>query len=149
LVWPLIGGRGEQMNRARSRRYLESVDLAALADRSADQLSYGQQKLLALARALNTSARCLLLDEPTAGLSPRARGEIVTLIRSLAHENLTVVAIEHDLAVVRELADWVYVMHDGRVSGRLKPHEVDPRVMREATARPDDFPVTWEPRNGR
>jgi branched-chain amino acid transport system permease protein len=123
-VWPLRGGSFEQDNIARARQFLRFVGLESEAQRDASRLSYGQQKLLAIARLLNNGATCLLLDEPTAGVHPSMVSCLLAVIRRLAAEGLSVVVIEHDLGIVREVGDWVYLMDQGCVEAFGTPDEM-------------------------
>ena len=106
----------EKDRRERALKWLEFVGLADKADEPAGELSYGQQKLLALARIVALRPALLLLDEPTAALSPAMTKKMVELIRQLvAEKKLTIALIEHNMGVVRELADYIYFLHEGTV----------------------------------
>ena len=106
----------EKDRRARALEWLEFVGLADKADQPAGELSYGQQKLLALARIVALRPALLLLDEPTAALSPAMTKKMVSLIRQLvAEKKLTIAIIEHNMGVVRDLADYIYFLHEGTV----------------------------------
>ena len=94
LAWWRAPAR-EADRRSRAMKWLEFVGLADKADMPAGELSYGQQKLLALARIVALRPALLLLDEPTAALSPAI--------------------IEHNMGVVRDLADYIYFLHEGTV----------------------------------
>lgn len=114
----------EARNRAEAMRWLKFVGLADQADELAGELSYGQQKLLTLACCLATDARILLLDEPVAGVHPQMIEQILGLLRQLRDMGKLVVFIEHDLASVRQVADLVIVMDDGKVIAQGKPAEI-------------------------
>ena len=115
LAWWLREAR-EKDRRERAMKWLEFVGLADKADMPAGELSYGQQKLLALARIVALRPAILLLDEPTAALSPAMTKKMVGLIRRLvAERKLTIALIEHNMGVVRELADYIYFLHEGTV----------------------------------
>ena len=106
----------EKDRRERAMAWLDFVGLADKADESAGELSYGQQKLLALARIVALRPALLLLDEPTAALSPAMTKKMVALIKQLVEEKkLTIALIEHNMGVVRELADYIYFLHEGTV----------------------------------
>jgi branched-chain amino acid transport system ATP-binding protein len=99
-----------------ARDVLASVGLEAIAGAEARTLSHGDQRALEIALALATEPRLLLLDEPTAGMSPWETERMVSLVRTLAQERaLTVVLSEHDMTVVWGLSELVTVMHQGRV----------------------------------
>lgn len=109
---------------------LGAVGLNGMDHTLAEDLSYGQQKLLSLARLLALDADVLLLDEPTAGVSPPRVKELLELIRRLAASGKTVVVIEHNMNVVVEIADWVFFLDQGRVTSFGKASDVlsDPDV---------------------
>ena len=124
LAWWRSGAR-EKDRRERAMAWLEFVGLADKADMPAGELSYGQQKLLALARIVALRPALLLLDEPTAALSPAMTKKMVELIKRLvAEQKLTTVLIEHNMGVVRELADYIYFLHEGTVHTHGSQKEV-------------------------
>lgn len=94
---------------------LSDARLAELADRPARRLSGGQQRRLALARALAVDPAMLLLDEPAAGLDPAAMRRLERMIADSAARGIAVLLTSHDLGQVRRLADWLVFMHAGRV----------------------------------
>jgi ABC-type branched-subunit amino acid transport system ATPase component len=120
---PLVR-RQESDNTRAARRWLETVGLDQLGSARAEELSFGQQKLLALARLFYGGGDVFLLDEPTAGLNPAMVQSILRLIRSQATEGKTVAVIEHNMSVVAELADWVYFMDEGQIVAFGLPDEV-------------------------
>jgi ABC-type branched-subunit amino acid transport system ATPase component len=97
----------------------ESLDFVGLADKAhlwAENLSYGEQKLIALARLLACDARVLLLDEPTAGVHPSRIDQLLGLIQRLADDhNRTVIMIEHNRDVVARVSDRVYWLERGAI----------------------------------
>jgi branched-chain amino acid transport system ATP-binding protein len=104
---------------------LNEVGLWELRHRRAEQLSHGQQRRLDLAVTLATDPRLCFLDEPTSGVSPRERDQVLELIRNLASaRRTTFVIIEHDMELVFELCDWVTVMHRGAVLAEGVPDEI-------------------------
>ncbi len=109
------------------------LNRVGLADRGADpvaQLSYGEQRQLELALALATAPRLLLLDEPTAGMSPAETARMVEMLAGL-DRSITLVIIEHDMDVVQALADNITVMHLGQLlaGGPAAAVRADPRVQ--------------------
>jgi ABC-type branched-subunit amino acid transport system ATPase component len=136
-VMVAILGRGkvlseEARNKEKALELLRFVGLAEKASDLAENLSYGQQKLLSIARLLAAEADVLLLDEPTAGVNPAMIGQILKVARTLAEQGKTVVIIEHNMNVVVEVADWVYFMDDGQIVSFGLPKDVlgDPEVRR-------------------
>lgn len=122
----------EARNKEKALELLRFVGLDEKAFDLAENLSYGQQKLLSIARLLAAEADVLLLDEPTAGVNPAMIGQILKVARNLAEQGKTVVIIEHNMNVVVEVADWVYFMDDGQIVSFGLPGDVlaDPEVRR-------------------
>lgn len=98
---------------SRSVELLEFVGLREFRDAPARELSYGQQKLLEFARALVTSPRFVLLDEPTAGVNPILVEKIMGHIRNLTRDGKTFIVIEHDMKVIMNLCERIVVLHNG------------------------------------
>jgi len=97
-----------------ARALLDRWGLAEAAPRIVRTLSYGEQRQLEIALALAGRPRLLLLDEPTAGLSPAETRRVVTMVHALPRD-MTILMIEHDMDVAFELADRIAVMHQGRL----------------------------------
>ncbi len=114
----------------RTSRLLELMALADRSDALARNLSYGEQRQLEIAIALATEPSVLLLDEPTAGMSPAETNSITALLHGLPR-SLTLLVIEHDMDVVFRLAEHVTVLHYGEVIADGKAEQVrnDPRVL--------------------
>lgn len=110
---------------ARARAILDELALGHLVDVPAAELSHGDQRTLELGLTLAVSAHILLLDEPTAGLSPGETSAAVQMIRNVAESTkATVLFIEHDMDVVFNVADRVTVLHEGRVLEEGTPDDV-------------------------
>jgi ABC-type branched-subunit amino acid transport system ATPase component/ABC-type branched-subunit amino acid transport system permease subunit len=112
---------------------VEELSLAPLLDRQAEDLSYGQRRLVAIARAVASSPSVLMLDEPAAGLDETESAELGRLIRRLADEwGMGVLLIEHDVALVLANADRVVVLDFGRKIAEGEPAEIrtDPAVRK-------------------
>ncbi len=114
----------ESQNREQAMRLLKFVDLDQKADDLAGELSYGQQKLLTLACCLATEATVLLLDEPVSGVHPQMASQILGLLRQLRAEGKVVLFIEHEISAVREIANHVIVMDEGKVIAEGAPGDV-------------------------
>jgi ABC-type branched-subunit amino acid transport system ATPase component len=112
---PQRSHRIEKENIKTAEKWLEFVGLSDRWHNISEDLSYGQQKLLAIARLLAGDFDLFLLDEPTAGINPVMVKSILGLIRRLTHEGKTVIVIEHNMRVVSEISDWVYFLDNGRV----------------------------------
>lgn len=102
---------------------LERVNLAHRANVLAETLSYGEQRRVEIARALGSSPRLLLLDEPTAGMNAQESSEIGELTHRLRDVGLTVLMVEHNVRLVREFCDTVTVMNFGRLLAKGPPAE--------------------------
>ena len=115
---------------AETMAMLERLGLAERRDAPVRHLSYGQQRALEVALALATAPQVLLLDEPTAGMSPAETAEMVRLIEALPR-TLTLLIVEHDMDVVFSLADRIMVLHYGEVlaEGNLEVVRKDPQVQ--------------------
>ncbi len=105
----------ETANTARADELLARFTLAHMRDEYAGTLSGGQRKLLELARALMASPQLLMLDEPMAGVNPALTQSLLGHIKDLRDEGLTVIFVEHDMDVVRDISDWVVVMAEGSI----------------------------------
>lgn len=104
---------------------LEKLGLLPYRDHLCSSLSYGDQKVLELAIALGSQPEILLLDEPTAGMSPEETRTIVKLIKSLAQdEGLTILLTEHDMDLVFDVAERLMVLHQGQTIAEGLPEEV-------------------------
>ncbi|MCC7104758.1 MAG: ABC transporter ATP-binding protein, partial [Chloroflexi bacterium] len=121
----------ERAHRRRATESLDFVGLAHKADDLAENLSYGQQKRLAIARLLAMEPDLLMLDEPAAGLDPEAVGVMCQLICSLVAAGKTVCLVEHNLDVVREICDWAICLDQGALLVEGPPGEAlrDPRLV--------------------
>jgi len=106
-------------------RILESVGLLDKAHHVAGSLSHGDQKVLEIAMALGSEPELLILDEPTAGMSPEETAATLALIRHLAEtQGVTILFCEHDMEVVFSVAQSIMVMHQGRTLIQGPPEEV-------------------------
>ncbi|MCB0035666.1 MAG: ABC transporter ATP-binding protein, partial [Anaerolineales bacterium] len=108
---------------AKTEALLKRVGLLAEKERKVSELAYGQQRAVEVALALALEPKILLLDEPTAGMSPAETAEIVDLIKRLP-PTLTMMIVEHDMDVIFSLADRITVLHYGQVITTGTPQEV-------------------------
>lgn len=133
-------GRGLFLTRSRRREGdLRDLAHAVLGDLALDsvanahpaELSYGTQRRVEIARALLSRPRLLLLDEPTAGMNQEERAEISVILRKLNRDGLTVLLVEHDLRMIQDVCDQLYVMNFGKVLTQGRPEVCieDPRVI--------------------
>jgi branched-chain amino acid transport system ATP-binding protein len=103
---------------------LKRFKLDAKADDFAAGLSGGQRKLLEMARALMTKPRLVMLDEPMAGVNPALTQSLLEHIKGLKSEGMTVLFVEHDMHMVRNISDWVIVMAEGKIVAEGPPNDV-------------------------
>ena len=115
----------------RARELLEFLEITLIADKWGSELSYGQRKLVEIARALMLQPVIMLLDEPFAGINPRLQNRIVEHLRALCATGLTVFFIDHEMRIVLSECDVVYVLAEGSVIASGPPEQVrdDPRVL--------------------
>lgn len=97
------------------RRLLAFLNLTAAASERAGNLSHGQKQWLEIGMAISLKPRLLLLDEPTAGMSPDETFATGAMVQALNRDGVAVLAIEHDMAFVRQIAQRVTVLHVGRI----------------------------------
>ncbi|MFI6270872.1 amino acid ABC transporter ATP-binding protein [Micromonospora zamorensis] len=109
---------------AQARELLDRVGLGAKADAYPDRLSGGQQQRVAIVRALANSPRLMLLDEVTSALDPELVGEVLTMIRDLKADGMTMVLATHEMSFAREVADQVCFLDEGRVVESGPPEQV-------------------------
>jgi ABC-type branched-subunit amino acid transport system ATPase component len=116
--------RTEGEIRERAMQILKTLRLDEKFRSLAQDLSYGQQKLVALGRLLMNDAEFLLLDEPTAGVNPLVIDEVLGVIRNLVTVGKTVLMIEHNIPKALGVSDWVYVMDEGRIELSGSPSDI-------------------------
>jgi branched-chain amino acid transport system ATP-binding protein len=108
----------------RAEALLERFKLIEKKDDFAAALSGGQRKLLEMARALMVNPEIVMLDEPMAGVNPALKQSLLGHIKSLRDEGMTVLFVEHDMDMVRDISDWVVVMAQGKIVAEGTPDEV-------------------------
>ena len=94
---------------------LDFLEITALRDKWGAELSYGQRKLVEIARALMLQPTVMLLDEPFAGINPRLQNRIVDRLQALRAQGLTLFFIDHEMRIVLEICDDLYVLAEGKV----------------------------------
>ncbi|MBI3592672.1 MAG: ABC transporter ATP-binding protein, partial [Nitrospirae bacterium] len=121
----------EQIIRERGFEYLELMGLEEFANTVANNLPYGSQRRLEIARALATEPKIMLLDEPTAGMNPIETIEVMELIKKIRGLGKTVILIEHDMRLVMGISDRIIVLDHGVKIAEGMPEEVrnDPLVI--------------------
>ena len=123
--------RHEAQMRDRAAQVLEESKLVAHAAAPAEGLSYGQKKLLELGMALMTDPKLLLLDEPVAGVNPTLIEDLRAELLRMPKRGVTLFIVEHNLKLVFDICDWIFVLDRGRVLSAGTPDAVskDGRVM--------------------
>jgi neutral amino acid transport system ATP-binding protein len=131
---------------AQAQELLARFKLDAKADDMAGSLSGGQRKLLEMARALMVKPVMVMLDEPMAGVNPALTQSLLGHVKDLRTQGMTVLFVEHDMDMVRDIADWVIVMAQGAVVAEGPPHEVmaNPAVIDAYLGSHHDAPLTAE-----
>jgi ABC-type branched-subunit amino acid transport system ATPase component len=121
----------EEANTAKADELLERFLLIKKREDFAGSLSGGQRKLLEMARALMADPELVMLDEPMAGVNPALKQSLLGHVKSLRDEGRTVLFVEHDMDMVRDISDWVVVMAQGRLVAEGPPESVmaDQRVI--------------------
>ena len=110
-----LSGLTSQQAQARAMSLLEKVGLADKVSAMPASLSGGQKQRVAIARALAMEPRVMLFDEPTSALDPELVGEVLNVMKLLAHEGMTMMIVTHEMAFAREVADRVAVMDKGKI----------------------------------
>lgn len=123
-VIPPLWNKQEKQIEERALHLLEKFKLLEKKDDFSASLSGGQRKLLEMARALMTEPDFVLLDEPMAGVNPALVQSLLDHVIDLKAEGMTVLFVEHDMHMVRHIADWVVVMAEGRIVAEGPPSEV-------------------------
>ncbi len=128
----------------RAEDLLRRFNLDAKAADFAGSLSGGQRKLLEMARALMVEPELVMLDEPMAGVNPALTQSLLGHVKALREEGMTVLFVEHDMDMVRDISDWVIVMAQGKVVAEGPPDEVmaDPAVIDAYLGSHHDAPLT-------
>jgi branched-chain amino acid transport system ATP-binding protein len=128
-VWDAIlrgpkARREEKWSRERALELLRFVGIAEHRDKLAGTLTFGHQRRLEIARALASEPKLLLLDEPTAGMNPSEKEEMISLIYTIRDQGITVLLVEHDMNVVMGISDWIAVLDHGVKIAEGTPAEI-------------------------
>ncbi len=110
---------------------MELLEIPELMHRPAGDLSYGQRKLVEIGRTLMLEPKLMLLDEPFAGINPRLQNRIVGYLQKLRSEGMTLFIIDHEMRIILDVCDSVWVLAEGRIVMNGPPQAVrsDPRVI--------------------
>lgn len=114
----------EVLSDEKIKEILELVEMGRFQNKLTRELSFGQQRLIELARTILNPHKLLMLDEPAAGVNPKLRNSIAKILKKLNKEGETILLIDHDMNFVLKIADHVIVMDEGKVLAEGKPKEI-------------------------
>ncbi|STQ89850.1 amino acid ABC transporter ATP-binding protein [Iodobacter fluviatilis] len=137
IALPLITAKGFSSTEARERAFqlLERVDLTKQASQYPATLSGGQQQRVGIARALALDPEVILFDEPTSSLDPERVAEVLSVIKSLAHRDITMIISTHEISFARQVANQILFMADGQIIERGQAKAVLDDASHERTRR--------------
>lgn len=117
-------GKSRAEAKETAMKYLEKVGMAPYINAKPSQLSGGQKQRVAIARALAMNPEVLLFDEPTSALDPQMVGEVLSVMRTLAAEGLTMIVVTHEMAFARDVSSHVVFMADGVICEEGTPVDI-------------------------
>ncbi|OPY25430.1 MAG: putative ABC transporter ATP-binding protein [Methanobacterium sp. PtaU1.Bin242] len=117
---------------------LKLVGMSGLEKRAPHHLSGGQKKRVAIAGILAMRPEIMVLDEPTTGLDPKGVDQVMEILYMLNSEDMSIIIASHDVEMVTQFADKIFVLHDGEIIGQGTPEEIfnDPETLKKAHLRP-------------
>ncbi|MBU3537054.1 amino acid ABC transporter ATP-binding protein, partial [Alkalihalobacillus clausii] len=118
---------------AAAKKLLEKVGLEDKADAYPASLSGGQKQRVAIARALSMNPKVMLFDEPTSALDPELVGDVLSVMKELALEGMTMIVVTHEMGFAREVGDRVFFMDEGRLVEEGTPVEIFEQTKNERT----------------
>ena len=116
--------KNREQAKEQAMRFLTKVGMAPFINAKPRQLSGGQKQRVAIARALAMDPEVLLFDEPTSALDPEMVGEVLSVMRDLAKEGLTMLVVTHEMAFARDVSNHVVFMRDGVIWEEGSPQEI-------------------------
>ena len=125
--------KGKEEARTHAMEYLQKVGMAPYINAKPRQISGGQKQRVAIARALAMDPEVLLFDEPTSALDPELVGEVLTVMRALAREGMTMLVVTHEMAFARDVSNHVVYMNQGVICEEGSPAEVFGNPQRQET----------------
>ncbi|MFZ1726438.1 MAG: amino acid ABC transporter ATP-binding protein [Albidovulum sp.] len=128
-----VRGASAAVAEKRARELLDRVGISEQADKYPGKLSGGQQQRVAIARALAMDPKVMLFDEPTSALDPEMVGEVLDVMKSLAHTGVTMVVVTHEMGFARQVADRVIFMDGGRIVETGTPAQIFDGSQEERT----------------
>ncbi|WP_407149340.1 amino acid ABC transporter ATP-binding protein [Bradyrhizobium sp. ORS 86] len=118
-----VGGMSRAQADELADSLLAKVGLAHKADAMPANLSGGQQQRVAIARALAQRPPVILFDEPTSALDPEMVGEVLSVMKQLAQDGMTMMVVTHEMGFARDVADWIWFMDEGKIVERARPDQ--------------------------
>ena len=125
--------QSEEAAREHAMKLLSRVDLLDKAEEYPNMLSGGQKQRIAIVRALAMEPEVMLFDEPTSALDPEMVGEVLDVMKELAHEGMTMIVVTHEMGFAREVADKIVFMADGQILEKGTPEEIFDHPQNERT----------------
>ena len=125
--------RNKEEARAAAMKYLDKVGMAPYINAKPRQISGGQKQRVAIARALAMNPEMLLFDEPTSALDPEMVGEVLTVMKELAQEGMTMLVVTHEMAFARDVSTHVVYMADGVICEQGAPDEMFGHPQKQET----------------
>ena len=125
--------KGKEEARTHAMEYLQKVGMAPYINAKPRQISGGQKQRVAIARALAMDPEVLLFDEPTSAMDPEMVGEVLTVMRTLAQEGMTMLVVTHEMAFARDVSNHVVYMNQGVICEQGSPAEVFGNPQRQET----------------
>ena len=125
--------QSEEEARAHAEKLLAREDLLDKAEEYPNMLSGGQKQRIAIVRALAMEPEVMLFDEPTSALDPEMVGEVLDVMKELAHEGMTMIVVTHEMGFAREVADKIVFMADGQILEKGTPEEIFDHPQNERT----------------
>lgn len=125
--------KDKEVAKQNAMKYLNKVGMAQYINAKPHQLSGGQRQRVAIARALAIEPNVLLFDEPTSALDPQMVGEVLSVMRSLAQEGLTMIIVTHEMAFARDVSTRVVFMDQGLIAEDAAPEELFNHPKNERT----------------
>ena len=108
----------------KANEIMKDLNISHMADSYARELSGGQKKLLELARAIINNPEILLLDEPLAGVNPKLAEDILTLIKKLSENGITIIMVEHNIEAVMKISERIVVLAEGSLIADGNPNQI-------------------------
>ena len=128
-----VRGSSQAVADRKAMELLERVGVQDQADKYPAQLSGGQQQRVAIARSLAMEPKVMLFDEPTSALDPELVGDVLNVMRDLAHEGMTMIVVTHEMGFAREVGDSLVFMDSGTIVEAGNPRDVIGNPQQERT----------------